>query len=488
MALVSFKTGLRASLPTTHKAGTWYVCTDSRELYLDINDTSRIRIGDFQEFANVAALEANTNPSTTALYYVTDINCLAKWTGSEYIQINKDTGFTTFSISGEGNAVTNVSIDATDGRKLVFTKGATYLTEADVDSKLSEKIGDLGTDYANVKAYVDAKTQGVVTDAALDELQTKVDETADKVTALEEANAEGGAVAEAIADAKKAGTDAQQSIGEVQAQVDEIKNDYLKGSDKTELTNAINLKASQADMDAANAEIAAIKGDYVTKAEKTELEAVHTDHNNRLSTIEGQIGDLSGAMHFKGVETVLPTDLTGYADGDVIVVGEKEYVFNDGAFVEFGDVSAEGERIGNLEGRMTAVETKAGANETAIATEKSARETAVAELQAADTTNLQAAQKYADDAVAALKIEDYMKTADADAAYAPINHNHDEVYDAKGAAAAAQAAAEATAAADAETKANAALTSAQAYADQAELDAIAAAKVHAEELLAWGTF
>ena len=92
--VVAFKKGLRANLPASYSAGTFYVTTDERAIYLDVDDSSRIRIGDFQEFANVAALEANPNPSTTALYYVSDINCLAKWNGSSYVQINRDTGMT----------------------------------------------------------------------------------------------------------------------------------------------------------------------------------------------------------------------------------------------------------------------------------------------------------------------------------------------------------------------------------------------------------
>ena len=92
MALVSFKKGLLANMPSAHVEGTFYVATDERALYLDIDDSTRVRIGDFQEFANLDALQANTNPSTTALYYVTDINVLAKWNGTGYVQINLDTG------------------------------------------------------------------------------------------------------------------------------------------------------------------------------------------------------------------------------------------------------------------------------------------------------------------------------------------------------------------------------------------------------------
>lgn len=88
MALVNFKKGLLTSLPSNYVEGTFYVTTDERAIYLDVTNDKRIRLGDFQEFANLAALEANEKPSTTALYYITDGNILAKWDGVKYVQIN----------------------------------------------------------------------------------------------------------------------------------------------------------------------------------------------------------------------------------------------------------------------------------------------------------------------------------------------------------------------------------------------------------------
>lgn len=189
MANVMFKKGLLANLPETHAEGTFYVTTDERAIYLDVSDSARIRLGDFQEFATVAALEANTNPSTSALYYVTDINCLAKWNGTAYVQINRDTGFTSVEIVGEGNAVTAIAVDETDARKLVITKGATYMTAADVDGKISAVVGEIPADAEGatrtVREYIDDKTSGIATDAALGELQEKVTTAESEIDALQ---------------------------------------------------------------------------------------------------------------------------------------------------------------------------------------------------------------------------------------------------------------------------------------------------------------
>ena len=67
MAKVAFMKGLLANLPTAIAEGAFYITTDERALYLDVDGTTRVRIGDFQEFATLTALQANANPSATAL-------------------------------------------------------------------------------------------------------------------------------------------------------------------------------------------------------------------------------------------------------------------------------------------------------------------------------------------------------------------------------------------------------------------------------------
>lgn len=80
---------------------------------------------------------------------------------------------------------------------------------------------------------------------------------------------------------------------------------------------------------------------------------------DKVATLEEQIKGLSGAMHFRGVLGALPGSTEGYEDGDVIIVGDKEYVCSSNLWVLFGDVSAEGERLTALE---TAVNTTIPAN------------------------------------------------------------------------------------------------------------------------------
>lgn len=66
------------------------------------------------------------------------------------------------------------------------------------------------------------------------------------------------------------------------------------------------------------AEVAKIKN----KAETSVVEGIDT----RVTELEGKISGVTGAMHFKGVLDVLPSDLSSYEAGDVVVVDKKEYV------------------------------------------------------------------------------------------------------------------------------------------------------------------
>lgn len=203
MAKVSFKKGLLANLPVAISEGTFYITTDEHAMYLDVDSTTRVRIGDFQEFATLPALQANTNPSTTALYYVTELNCLAKWDGGKYVQINMDTGATSVEATGTGNALDGVAYDPAT-RRLAFTKTKIFTTADDVNTQISAKVGELkigDETFTTVKAYVDKKTDGIATDTALETLTSRVTTAEGKLDKLNGDKTTDGSVAKAITDA-----------------------------------------------------------------------------------------------------------------------------------------------------------------------------------------------------------------------------------------------------------------------------------------------
>lgn len=76
--------------------------------------------------------------------------------------------------------------------------------------------------------------------------------------------------------------------------------------------------------------------------------AVHT----AITSIQSLI---AGGVHFKGVVSQLPASpFTGYTNGDIVIVGNKEYILNKpenttGEWVELGDTTAELNRITAIE-------------------------------------------------------------------------------------------------------------------------------------------
>ncbi len=335
MALVNFKKGLRASLPTTKTEGTFYVATDERSLYLDIDASTRIRLGDFQEFANIEALRANVNPSTTALYYVADINCLAKWDGSQYVQINTDTGATSVEVVGTGNAVTASSYDPIT-RKLTLTKGETFATQTYVGS-----IPDTYTE-TNVIAYVNKKAEETLAAA-----QGGSSETAASVKlALDNYKAATDPRLDALEDDTHT-HDNKAELDKIEtgdkAKWDAVAADYLTSADKTTLETAIGKKADQT---ALTAEI-----DRAKAAEEANANAITA------------IKDGTTIDSFKDVEDALATkqavgdyatkaEAQGYADAKDTAIAAAKKAGDDAQ----ADVDALEAKVGTVTEGKTVVE------------------------------------------------------------------------------------------------------------------------------------
>ena len=77
-----------------------------------------------------------------------------------------------------------------------------------------------------------------------------------------------------------------------------------------------------------------------------------------MSDITDTLASISGAMRFKGVKESLPADNSDYINGDVIIVGTKEYVFDGTKWVELGDETTAGTLITGIKGSSTSTADK----------------------------------------------------------------------------------------------------------------------------------
>ena len=161
---VYFKKGELKNLPSTKSAGTIYVTTDERAMYVDVNDSTRIRLGDFREYETWAEIQAldKTNLSTTALYYAVQENVLCKYTGTAWTQINPDTickltenKLTGANVTGGVQITSKVTDQKGSKEDSIAIKGGTNVTVAmdgnDVKISAADKETTLAGHYTPVE-------------------------------------------------------------------------------------------------------------------------------------------------------------------------------------------------------------------------------------------------------------------------------------------------------------------------------------------------
>ena len=85
--MLKFRKGTYAQINAANKvAGTIYIAKDEKAMYVDVDASTRIRIGDF---IRVDTVKDITPPySTSSLYYVENDNALLKYDGSHWKQVN----------------------------------------------------------------------------------------------------------------------------------------------------------------------------------------------------------------------------------------------------------------------------------------------------------------------------------------------------------------------------------------------------------------
>ena len=211
-------------------------------------------------------------------------------------------------------------------------------TDGKVDGKF-DTVGSAAQALVDAKAYTDSKVDG------------KFDTV--------------GSAAQALTDAKKY-ADAlavnYDTVGSA-ATAEQNAKDYADGL-------AVNYdaagSAATAEQNAKNyADGLAVNYDAAGSAEAAKTAAInaankYTDGEIKKvnETISGINASIAGGVHFIGVVTELPeTPFTGYTNGDIVIVENKEYILNkptdnSGEWIELGDTTQESQRITALEGHV----------------------------------------------------------------------------------------------------------------------------------------
>lgn len=225
------------------------------------------------------------------------------------------------------------ALDVTD----TAVAGKYVSSVSEVDGKVvvtRESLPDYTETYdakgAAAQALTDAKTYADGLNTAMD---TRMDAAETSITTLNGEDTVAGSVAAKIKTAieKLDATAVTAGTGEIISSVSE--------SDGVVSVSKRSLEAADIP-ELAISKIAGLQAALDGKQDDLEFESAYDASTNKVATmadVTGAVAGLSGAMHFEGIKAEIPTDNTGYESGDVILVGNKEYVFDGTTWHELGD-------------------------------------------------------------------------------------------------------------------------------------------------------
>ena len=432
MAQVTFKKGLLKTLPIGNAVdGALYITTDEGGLYLGNADKSLTRLGDYIVKNSIDDLNTwkdavgESKLSEHALYYIKDVNVLARWdaTNKRWIQINA-AGLTKVKGSGTGNVVAGMSVttDAETGAMVLsYTTASVATAEGleelnDTISTLSAKVGNLetltgnhttqitnlGTRITNELNALEEELRGGYTgdmqdlaDAASN-AQSAADDAAD-AAATNASN-----LTKEIADRKAADTTLQNNINTVSTnlanevtrateaesalggRIDGVVADVSDLSDAlaAEVTRSTNKDNDLQDgIDAANTNIG--KNADAIAAEVTNRTNADTALDNKITGLRTDLGELEGTVSGHTTTLAGHTAAINTLNGDKTTEGSVAYQIAQvvaGADASFDTLKEIADWIAKHPETVSALNTAISNNAEAIGENAEA----ISDLQAAD--------------------------------------------------------------------------------------------------------
>lgn len=458
MAMLKFKKGLYQNLPAVSEntVGTIYVTTDEQAMYVDVASNKRIRISDF---IRVNTVEDITPPySTSSLYYVEADNALLKYTGKEkgWKQVNGTDDLKTAlnlltnrvsTLETTVGSATSGLVKKVNDNAAAIEANATAIeanaTAIGVEASEGVEATGLRKDIADLKAAIgmgeDGEIEGLdgrVTQAErdIDDLQSTVNNHTGTLNTLTGSGTGSVAAAKAAADAAMAKANEKTTMTEVEAK------NYAT---KTEAQGYANAKDAAIEAAASAANAAQSKAD-----------AAHT--------LAGQKATLADVA---GVGYALATDVE--TDIDDAIKAEVERA--DGKY-------ATQTALTTLSNTVTSHTSKIGEIETAL--ESVVTNDDLAAKGYATTANVATAKQEAIDAAATAAAGLYATKTDLNTTNGNVNAAQSKANDAY------TLAETKTTTAAVKTQIEAYGYATTSYVDQAETDAIAAAKTAGDKAYA----
>lgn len=203
--------------------------------------------------------------------------------------------------------------------------------ETSVASQIATAIGALRTEIIGTDSDTSASNTIKGAKKYADGLNSAMDS---RVDALETAIGTGGSVDEKITSA----------IGKLDKADTAVSGQVVSAVSETNGIITVNRRTLvEADIPTINqSKVNGLSTSLAGKQDKLVFNSAYDAATNKAATmadVTAAVGDLSGAMHFEGVKESVPEDSAGYSSGDVILVGNKEYVFDGEAWHELGDES-----------------------------------------------------------------------------------------------------------------------------------------------------
>lgn len=313
-------------------------------------------------------------------------------------------------------------------------------TVSTVNTAKSDLIGDTsaeaattdGNTIADVRRYVNAKTKVLASNEALTQLSNKVTANTNSIETINTSLAEGGSVSNAIADAKKAGTDAATAVST-------LENGKVK--DNADAIAAINnaetgiLKQAKNYADGKDTAIAAAKkaGDDAAAAVTTLKNGEVKANADAITAINNKIGTIPDGKTVAQAIEEAKTDAT-YNDTEVrgLIKNNKDAidVLNGGDTIEGSVAKSVKDAINDFATKVSEDGTVNTFKELVdyVAAHGSEYTDAIADIaankSAIDTLNgtgTGSVSKAVSDAIDGLHIGDYAKSADVESTYVKKN-------------------------------------------------------------------